>query len=73
MEVTYLLALNVIFLGVIVILFRSAKRLHDEVDHAKKFAALVLEFVEQDTNRTPTQVKNDVHEFIKNFLDEQRG
>jgi len=73
MEVGYIMALNILFLGIIAILFKSAKSLHAEVQHLKRFTSMVLSYTEETTGKTPEEIKNGLNKYIEKYVDEMKG
>lgn len=64
MEFGYMLGLNFILLGCLVILFTNARRLYREVEHLKRFCAVMLDYIEKETGQTPPQIRDGLNKFI---------
>jgi len=60
----YLVGLNVVLLGVIVILHRGISQIQSELNSMKRYAGLVTEFAVTISNKTQPEVMKEFHKFI---------
>lgn len=60
----YLVISNIFLIGVVIITFKGAKRLHEEAAYYKHCSCLSLAYIEETTNMTTEEIKEGFTKFI---------
>lgn len=65
----YLVITNIILIGVVLITFRGAKRLHDEAKHYRRCSCLALAYIEKTTEMTAKEITDGFNIFLDEMVE----